>query len=262
MSLSAAIIAKDAEATIDHTLRSVAFADEVVVVVDSSTVDSTADIARKHGALVIERDWEGYGPQKNFALEQTSSDWILFIDSDEEATPELERAIEAVIANPENDVYWIRIVTIFLGKPLKHLYGHNPRLFKRAAAQWTDSFVHEQLITTDGDDVRFGDREHGLITETLLHYSHPTLASYFKKMHRYTTLDAQQMVKSNTLRSGKRIPAHPLLPLHLALKQFVKLYGYRKGFLDGYPGLVWSILSAYYEWEMARKYTQLRKEEA
>lgn len=257
MSLSAAIIAKNAAGSIEHTLQSVQFADEIVVVIDSSTTDKTAQIAEKYGAVVYEREWSGYGQQKNFALDKTASDWVLFVDADEEVSIELAQAIQAAIEDPHHEVYWLRIITVFLGRPLRHLYGHNPRLFKRSAARWTDSFVHEQLVTSDGDDVRFGDSQHGLLTAPLLHYSHPTVSSYLDKMHRYTTLDAQQMQHSGNLRSGRPIPAAPLLSLRLATKQFVKLYFYRNGWLDGWAGFMWSVLSAYYEWEMARKYMQL-----
>ncbi|MEX0650098.1 MAG: glycosyltransferase family 2 protein [Candidatus Andersenbacteria bacterium] len=257
MSLSAAIIAKNAEGSLEHTLRSVQFVDEIVVVVDSSSTDKTAQIAKKYGAIVFERPWAGYGQQKNFALEQTSSEWVLFIDADEEVSSELQEAIKLAVANGHHDVYWIRVITVFLGKPLHRLYGHNPRLLKRSAARWTNSFVHEQLVTSDGDDVKFGDRDHGLLTAPLLHYSHPTLASYIQKMHQYTTLDARQMRSTGKLRSGKPIPSHPLLPLHLSVKQFVKLYFYRRGILDGFAGFMWSLMSAYYEWEMATKYKRV-----
>jgi hypothetical protein len=73
-------------------------------------------------------------------------------------------------------------------------------------------------------------------------------------MHRYTTLDAEEMVQTGKHRSGRPIRPSWLLPWRLSLRQFVKLYFYRRGLLDGYAGFIWCVLSGYYEWEMGKKY--------
>ena len=256
MNLSAIVITRNEEANIERCIKSLSFADEVIVI-DAESDDKTAAIAQELGAKVIIHPWQGYGQQKNFGASQATSPWLLFVDADEEVTPDLAKEISKTVAHPEQDVYWMRIVTTFLHRPLRHLYGHNPRLFRKAAASWTTSAVHEQVILTSGQQVTLGDNASGLITEPLLHHSHPTVQSYLQKMHRYTTLDAQQIKKTGKHRSGKPITANWALPYRLAARQLVKLLFYRRGILDGLPGILWCTLSAYYEYEMAKKFLAL-----
>lgn len=256
--LSTIIITKDAEDTIERCLASVSFADEVIVIVDSATTDKTAQIAENMGARVFTEPWHGYGKQKNIGLEKAQGKWVLFIDDDEELTPALAEEIGEVVKSPIYKFYWIRIVTIFLGEKLTRMYGHNPRLFKKSAGKWTDANVHEQVKRLDtGEIIKLGGKKTGKLNNRLLHYSHPTIKSYLKKMHNYTTLDAKEMARTNTHRSGRPVKPSLLLPYKLAIRQFLKLLIYRKGFKNGKAGFIWSTLSAYYEFEMARKYKKL-----
>lgn len=258
MKLSAIIITKNEEATIARALKSVAFADERIVV-DSESTDQTIEIAQAAGAQVFVRPWPGYGPQKNFGAQQAQGDWLLFIDADEEVTPELQIAISAVISQPQADFYWLRIVTVFLGHPLLHLYGHNPRLFKKSAGQWTEGRVHEQVQAHDGHMVKLGDKRSHIITQPLWHYSHTTVSSYLTKMRQYVQLDAQEMQRTGKHRHGFSARPTWWLAPYLALRQFVKLYFYRGGWRDGWAGFVWTTLSSYYEWEMALAWRRLIK---
>lgn len=256
--LSALVITKNESATIARCLRSVAFADEIVVI-DAESTDDTRQIAEQHGATVFVNPWPGYGPQRNFGLSKAQGEWVLVVDADEEVSPALTQVITAAITQPRTDYYWLRLITIFLGRPLAHLYGHNLRLFKRIGAKYSDDQVHEQVVDTTGNKLALGDHRSSLITQPLLHYSHDSVASYLTKMHRYTTLDAQDMARTKRHRSGRTIYSTPLLPLHLALRQFFKLLVYRRGILDGRAGITWCALSAYYEWEMAMKFLALAR---
>lgn len=258
MKLSAIVITKDEEENIGRCLDSLAFADETIVV-DSESQDRTTEIAKAKGATVFTRTWPGYGPQKNFGASQAKGQWLLFIDADEEVTPELAQEITSTISNPTVDFYWLKIVTVFLGKPLHHMYGHNPRLFKKTEGQWTDSNVHEQVETLTGTTIRLHDDKSRVLNTPLLHHSHKTISSYLQRMHTYTTLDAKQMHKTNKHRSGKEVTPSLFLPFYLAIKQFLKLLLYKKGIFDGYAGLMWAALSGYYEYVMARKYIALTK---
>lgn len=257
MKLSAIVITKNEQPTIARCLQSLAFADEIIVV-DAESQDKTAEIAKNSGAKVFIRPWPGYGAQKNFGAQQAQGAWLLFVDADEVVTPELAQAIKQGIEDPAYDFYWLRIITVFLGKPLQHVYGHNPRLFKKSKGQWSDQHVHEQVWHVDEEvTISLGDEHSSVIPEPLLHYSHPSITSYLKKMHRYTDLDAQEMAKTGKHRSGRTVTRTFLLPGYLAIRQCLKLLLYRRGILDGIPGIIWSLLSGYYEWEMARKYLTL-----
>jgi len=257
--LSAIIIARNEEKNIARAVESLAFADEIIVV-DSGSTDNTVKQAQQAGARIFVRDWTGYGPQKNFGMQQARGDWVLFVDADEEVPPPLANSLKEMVQKrpaPYN-LYWLRIVTVFLGKPLRHLFGHNPRLFRKTFARWTSAKVHEQVQRSrDASPVQLKDPDTNVIPEPLLHHSHQTISSYLKTMHSYTTLDAEQMFITGRHRSGRPIRPSFWLPVRLSIKQFLKLMFYRRGILDSWQGWVWCCLSAYYEYEMAKKYLQL-----
>lgn len=257
MNLSVVIIAKNEEEVIGEAIQSASFAQEVIVV-DSHSTDRTIDIAKQHGAKVFQKSWEGYGAQKNYGMDQATSETILFLDADERISPELQTLLINTNDPIAKDVYWITVEDIFLGRRMKHLVGHNPRLVKKGGATWTNKRVHEQLVYTKRNiPVRYKDGISGSIEEPIVHHSHTTIRSYLKKMHRYTTLDAKDMKENGAHRSGRPISHSLLLPHSLALRQLVKLLFYKKGILDGWQGIVWSFLSAYYEFEMGMKYLHL-----
>ena len=188
--------------------------------------------------------------------------WLLFIDADEKVSPALDDTITSLINTPAAntyDYYWLRIITIFLHRPLTHLYGNNLRLFKKSAGHWNDAPVHEQVVAGNNQTIKLGDPLSGRLFPPLFHYSHHTSSSYLKKMHHYTTLDANQMYTTGQHRSGRSYQPSILLPYRLFLRQLVKLLFYRRGFLDGLAGYVWCVLSAYYEYDMSKKYVRLSR---
>jgi len=255
MKLSAIVITKNEEKTIQRCLTSLKFADEIIVI-DAASTDQTTTIARQTGARVITNSWPGYGLQKNLGRDHSQGDWLLFIDADEEISPSLASEITRAINQSTSDFYWLRVLDIFLGSPLNHLTGHNLRLFKKSAGRWTNQPVHEQVETLTGQRLKLTPNSPILINP-LIHHSHATIKSYLNKMRRYTSLDAQQMGATGHHRSGRPVSPSFLLPYKLAARQFIKLLIYKKGLLDGYSGFIWSLLSAYYEYEMAQKYLKL-----
>lgn len=251
--LSAIILTKNNADTVPATLKSLAFADERLVI-DSGSTDSTLPLAVELGAKVIPHHWEGYGAQKNFGAAQAQGEWVLFIDADEEVTVELREAIQQATRNAAHDFFWLRIVTVFLHKPLRTLYGHNLRLFRKNAGQWTRDFVHEQVKKNDGTRLKLGDHQAEVLAGILLHHSHDTLQSYLQKMHHYTALEANEMRHTNRHRSGRPVTHSWLLPWRLSFRQLIKLLLYRHGWRDGWAGIVWCFVSAYYEWQLGYKY--------
>jgi glycosyltransferase involved in cell wall biosynthesis len=222
--LSAVLITRDAAASIAECLASVAFCDEILVV-DSGSRDATSEIARTQGARVIHQDWLGYGPQKQFAVEQAAHDWVLCVDADERVTSKLRASILAVLSEPTCDAYRFPRCNRFMGRYLRHGEGYpdwSLRLFDRRHARWSDDAVHEKVIT---------DGPVGTLAGDLLHDSAETLASYLAKQDRYTTLAAEA-----ALADGRR--ASLVRQLLSPLVRFIKFYFLRLGFLDGWPGLV------------------------
>ncbi|MEX1112770.1 MAG: glycosyltransferase family 2 protein [Candidatus Andersenbacteria bacterium] len=255
--LSAIIITKNEEDNIERCIKSVQFANEVIVV-DAESKDDTVALAKKMGAKTFVRPWPGYGPQKNFGAAQATGEWLLFLDADEEVPSKLADEIQRVITDPKKDYYWLKIVTVFLRKHLHHLYGHDPRLFRKSAGAWTSYHVHEQIQTNFGQVIQLGDELSGVLAQPLYHHTHDTVEAFLRQAAEYTALDAQYMSKQNRHRSGRPVSPVWYLPLYLSTRQFVKLYFYKKGILDGYAGFMWSALGARYEYLTAKKYLRIK----
>src|ERR1700704_3786733 len=121
--LSAVLITRNAAAVIEACLESLAFADEIVVV-DSASGDGTAEIAQRRGARVVQKEWLGFGRQKQFAVEQARNDWVLCIDADERVSPALAASIGKALAATVSPVYRMPRRNRFLGKWLSHGEGY------------------------------------------------------------------------------------------------------------------------------------------
>ena len=222
--LSVAIITLNAAAQLDACLQSVRFADEIVVV-DSGSTDGTPALAERFGARVIQQDWLGFGPQKQFAVEQARHDWVLCLDADERVTPELQAGIENVLKSPSTAAFRCARRNRFLGRYLKHGEGYpdwSLRLFDRRQARWSDDAVHEKVETQS----RIGE-----VSGDLLHDSAESLATYLTKQNRYTTLAADTAFAAGKRASFGRVAFSPLV-------RFIKFYLVRQGFRDGLPGLI------------------------
>ena len=222
--LSVAIITLNAAAQLEACLQSARFADEIVVV-DSGSSDGTQTLAERHGAKVVQQDWLGFGPQKQFAVEQARHDWVLCLDADERVTPELQAGIENALKNPSTAAYRCARRNRFLGRYLKHGEGYpdwSLRLFDRQQARWSDDAVHEKVETQS----RIGE-----LSGDLLHDSAESLATYLTKQNRYTTLAADTAFAAGKRASFGRVAFSPLV-------RFIKFYLVRQGFRDGLPGLI------------------------
>ena len=222
--LSAVLITRNAAALLEPCLESVAFADEIVVV-DSGSTDATAEIAQRRGARIVQKEWLGFGRQKQFAVEQARHDWVLCLDADERVSPQLAASIRAALAAPVAPVYRMPRRNRFLGRWLAHGEGYpdwSPRLFNRMNARWSDDLVHEKVLFAVTPGTLQGD---------LLHDSYDDLSAYLERQNRYTTLAARQAYE----RGRSAGVAHLLLS---PVVRFIKFYLLRLGFLDGLPGLL------------------------
>ena len=224
MPLSVAIITRNAAGQLERCLASVAFAEEVVVV-DSGSTDDTVELAARHGARVIRKEWLGFGAQKQFAVDAASYAWVLCVDADECLSPELRESIVAELKAPRGFVYAMSRRNRFLGHWLRHGEGYpdwNVRLLHREHAHWGSESVHERIVARSPVLRLRGD---------LLHDSAETLEKYLDKQNRYTSLQAQSLHAAGRRASTLQLVLSPAL-------RFIKFYLWRLGFLDGVPGLV------------------------
>jgi glycosyltransferase involved in cell wall biosynthesis len=244
--ISACIITKNEERNIVRCLRSLDFADEIVVV-DSGSTDRTVELAREFTNKVHVNPWPGHKQQKNFAIGRASGDWILSLDADEEVTPELRSEIIAArdTGFTGNDGYYIARRSFFLGKWIAHC-GWYPdfhlRLFRKTKGKFGGLNPHD-IVELDGPTARF--------TNPMLHFTYPDLETYVARLNSYTSIAAQELAAR-----GKRFRLRHVTLSPLAM--FLKMYLLKLGFLDGREGLLLSALSAYYVfvkylklWELA-----------
>jgi len=241
--LSLIVITRDAAHELAECLASAPFAAETVVV-DSGSRDDTVALAQRSGARVIEHAFEGYGPQKNFAVAQAHHDWVLCVDADERVSAELAASIRGAFGNgaPAAAAYAFARRNRFLGRWLAHGEGYpdwNVRLFDRRRARWSAVPVHEKVVA-DGPVAR--------LAGDLLHMSAESIDAYIAKQNRYTTLQAEAMHAAGERASGWRIALSPAA-------RFLRFYVGKLGFLDGAAGFAHIAIGAFASF---LKYTKLR----
>ena len=243
--LSAVLITRNAAAVLAPCLESLAFADEIVVV-DSGSSDGTAEIARRYGARLVQKEWLGFGQQKQYAVDQAQHDWVLCLDADETVSPQLAASIQAALAAPVSPVYRMPRRNRFLGRWLSHGEGYpdwSPRLFNRMNARWSDDLVHEKVLYAVTPGTLQGD---------LLHDSSDDLAAYLERQNRYTTLAARQAYELGRSAGFFHILMSPVV-------RFFKFYVFRLGFLDGMPGLMHISIGCMNSYLKYAKLIELRK---
>jgi len=242
--ISVVIIAGNEENNIEDCLKSVAWADEIVVV-DSESADRTVEIARRFTPNVRTRAWQGYANQKAYALQAASNEWVLSLDADERVQPKLAEAIAVADLNAF-DGYRIKRENYFLGRRIRGCgWGgdYQLRLFRKSRTTVTDRQVHEG-VKVDG--------EVGVLAGAITHYSYRTLKEAFAKIDTYSTLEAEE--------KAARMTVNPLTMLCAAPWAFFHHFVVRRGFIDGTYGAMVSLMHALTKlqvrmkiWEMRRK---------
>ena len=232
--LSVIIITRNESGNIADCIRSVSFADQIVVV-DSNSDDGTQKIVQDLGATLIETtQWPGFGPQKNLALSKADGEWILSIDADERVTEELRLEIISTINDPQGvEACYIPRLSSFLGHFIRHggwYPDHVLRLFKKEVASFSDASVHEKVVLT-------GNRRHKKLKHHLIHFSYLTDSDYLRKLEHYSTAAATSAVNNNKSSSLRKSIGH-------AAWAFFRSYVLKLGFLDGRAGLLVAISSA------------------
>ena len=233
--LTAAVIARDEERMLADCLRSVEFADERLVLVDTATRDRTREVAAELGARVAERAFDNFAAQREAALELASGDWVLFVDADERVPASLRAEILATIAAPAGQRgFWVPRHNYLVGRLVRHagwFPDYQLRLLERQAAHFDARRVVHELAIVDGPV--------GHLREAFVHYNYRSLGEFVFKQERYVALEADRW-----LATFGRPRARALLgqPVREFWRRYISLQGYREGGL----GLVLSLLLAFY----------------
>jgi glycosyltransferase involved in cell wall biosynthesis len=232
--LSAIIITRNEADNIAACLESVGFCDERIVV-DCGSTDETRNIAARAGARVETHAFEGFGPQKNFALSLANGDWVLSIDADERVSPALAEEIVAAICNPAADAFELHRNSRFLGRDMGRSLGRSGafpdrvlRLFRRGKARFTDHLVHERVVS-DGPVAR--------LAAPLYHDGVIRLEQAIARIDQYSTASAKMLVAS-----GRRVSF--MSGVGHGLWTFFRVYVLRLGFLDGREGFLQAVANA------------------
>jgi glycosyltransferase involved in cell wall biosynthesis len=231
--LTVTVITQNEASNIAAALDSVSWADEIIVV-DSHSTDDTVAIARRYATRVEVRDWPGYSAQKNYAADIASNDWILSLDADERVTPALAAEITALLERaPRASGYRIPRVSYYLGRWIRTTDWYPDqqlRLYDRRQGRWNGRRVHESVALPGLC---------GRMQHELQHFPYRDISHHLATIDRYTTLAAEQWHAE-----GRRVG--PLALAVHAAAAFLRNYVLRRGFRDGVPGLLISILNSYY----------------
>ncbi|SEW48790.1 Glycosyltransferase involved in cell wall bisynthesis [Chryseobacterium wanjuense] len=237
MPLSLAVITYNEEENIVRLLDSLKNTVDEIVIVDSFSTDKTKEICTQKYPQVkfFERKFNGYGEQKNHALDLCSHEWILFLDADEVPDEDLKNSIKKITSSdhPEFSVYKTKFNN-HLGIHLIKFGGwgnvYRERLFRKDCARYSNDKVHEYLITN---------KKSGILGGTLNHYTYKSIQHHITKINKYSDLMAEKMFER-----GKKIKRFKIIvsPIY----EFIKVFIFKLGFMDGFPGYYIAKTMSYY----------------
>ncbi|MGI8788833.1 MAG: glycosyltransferase family 2 protein [Pyrinomonadaceae bacterium] len=249
MKISAVIIAFNEAEKIADAVKSVAWADEILVV-DSESSDATREIAESFGAKVLINEWQGFSAQKQYAVDGAANDWIFSLDADERVSDELKREILKLKNSPESDLadgYRIPRLSFYMNRAVRH-GGWYPdwqlRFFNRTKGRWKDVLIHESVQMENDARVE-------KLNGDILHFSVEDAAHHHRMIgERYAPLAARQMFERGRRTSIVKI-------FTVGLTTFLQTYILKAGFLDGLPGFCIARFAAHHAflkhlflWEM------------
>jgi glycosyltransferase involved in cell wall biosynthesis len=248
--LSVAIITLNEERNIARCVASVSWADEIVVV-DAGSVDTTRDIARRHGARVVEMPWPGFVAQKNNAADAARHLWILSLDADEWLPPQAEDEIRASLEAPTHAAFALRRESAFSGGFLPHTWSpdRQVRLYRKDLARFAGGHVHESVRVDPPHTV-------GRLASPLFHLTHRNVHEQVERLNRYSTLSSRSAYESGRKAGAVRMIAGPIAA-------FLKMYVLKRGAQDGMRGLIAAVNHAHYVFlKSAKLWDRTRRPEA
>ena len=216
---------------IKNSLKSAEFADEIIVI-DSFSNDNTVNLVKDSNAILLQRKFDDFSNQKNYAIEKASNDWIVWIDADEVLTTDLQGEIKNAIENSKNFVgFYIYRTFFFKGKKMRYTGTQNDKLIRVFNKQYCkyEGMVHEK-IKANG--------KIGSLKNKILHYSYISFDRYIEKLNQHSELKAQELFHKGMM----------ITPFHIIIKpiaRFIKHYFIKLGILDGFYGFIISFALSY-----------------
>lgn len=224
MNVSAVMIVKNGARTIRRSLESLREFDDIIVY-DNGSSDGTQAIAAEFpNVRLIEGEFDGFGTTKNRAASYALHDWVLIIDSDEVVDAELLLSLQSESLDPQT-IYIVNFLAYYKEIPIRHCGWNNQkirRLYNKSITRFNDNFVHENIIDDGMKKIT--------IAGNMKHYSYMSISDFIVKLDRYSTLFATDNV-------GKK-SSSPAKAFFNGLYSFFRTYILKRGFLDGYAGLI------------------------
>ena len=246
--ISVAIITFNEEKNIERALKSVAWANEIIVL-DSGSTDNTLKILDENKIKWFHRDFDNFSKQKNHVLSLCNNDWVLVLDADEQIPDDLGKELQQLdLSATDLAAYSISRKNYFMGKWVRFSgwqNDHVTRLINRNECKYNNNLVHEDIVTSGRIKNLNG---------TMLHYTYKDLSSYIRKVDVYSSLKAQQKIES-----GKK--PHFALVVIKPLIRFINCYFIKLGILDGKVGFIISMMSSYVSFLQHVKMIQMYKGE-
>ncbi|MCK5134338.1 MAG: glycosyltransferase [Bacteroidales bacterium] len=242
--ISAVIITKNEERNIQRCLESLKGVADEIVVVDSYSTDRTEKICKAFNVRFIRHKFTGHIEQKNWAILQAGSPYILSLDADEALSDELRASILKAKENWTHYGYYFNRLTNYCGKWIRHTSWYPSkklRLWDARKGNWGGFNPHDRFYLNKGASRRF-------LKGDILHYSYYSVSEHLEQMNAFSTILARSYYER-----GRRVYSSSIL-LH-PLWRFIKDFLFKTGFLDGYYGFIVSVNSAH---EVFLKYVKLR----
>lgn len=230
--LTVAILSHNESDNLAKLLPTLGFANEVIVVNDNSTDNTKKVVSQNKAKLLNNRLNADFAKQRNFALENSHNDWVMFVDADERLSPELKKYFEDFEPDKNISGYSFRRIDWFYNKQLR--FGETgrtmvTRLVNRKLGQFTRP-VHETWTSN------FPVKKTNLL---LYHYPHPSVSEFIKHINYYSTINADYLKKM-----GKKPSI--LGMMFVPLFKFIYTYFVLVGFLDGTRGFVYSFMMSFH----------------
>ena len=239
--ISALAITFNEELHIEDYIKSLSFADEIIII-DSFSTDKTVALAEKYDVTIIQREFKNFSDQKNFAIAQAKHDWVTFFDLDEKVSPELAKEIIDTV-NSKNPLkaYNVKRSFNFMGKRIKYSGFQTDvavRLFNKNYCKYNGKAVHEAIETEE---------KIGQLKYALDHQTYKSFDNYNQKLSHYSKLQAEELYKKNVRPNLYHFLFRPWY-------RFMHQYFLRLGFMDGKEGFIISYVHAF---SVYKRYIQL-----
>jgi len=244
--ISVVIISKNEQEHIAECVKSVRWADEVLVI-DDNSIDHTREIAQNQGARVIVKKMDVEGKHRNFAYSQAKNHWVLSLDADERVSPSLKDELTSIAASDLQESAFSIPIKTYIGSHWINCGGWYPapkvRFFRKDKFKYEEVEVHPRV---------FIDGPCGHLKGDIIHYSYKDFHEFFASLNNQTTLEAKKWFNEK-----RKINTRGML--RKLCDRFLKSYFLKKGYKDGLVGFAVSYAGGLYQFMSYVKYREMLK---